>query len=507
MTDREIFMNAPVGAAREVVEAYLDTMCGADTRLRARVDALLAAEQNVDPDFLKVPTGEELGAAIELEAEPGADRETHLEEIGGGDALNLHHNTATEKPGDFLGRYKLLQKIGEGGMGDVWMAEQRAPIARKVALKVIKAGMDTKEVLARFEAERQALALMNHPHISQVLDAGATELGRPYFVMELVQGMPITDYCDKRNMPTRERLELFIQVCDAIQHAHQKGVIHRDIKPSNILATSHSGKPHAKVIDFGVAKATCQRLTERTLFTRYGQMVGTPAYMSPEQAELTNEDVDTRSDIYSLGCLLYELLTGYPPFEPKRLREMALNEMCRVIRDEEPQKPSTRISTLGRDQLLTLASHHHIDEKHLSKAFRGELDWIAMRALEKNRDRRYQTARDFAFDVKRYLSDLPVTAGAPSAAYRIGKFVRRNRKAVTAAAMMAFILAAGIFGTLWFAISSHRLAIKERPRKLQRSRASVRRMPRSCNSSSNRQRPGWSGHDSTRIRRTISQPH
>ena len=324
-------------------------------------------------------------------------------------------------------------------MGVVYMAEQQTPVRRRVALKVIKTGMDTWQVIARFEAERQALALMDHANIARVLDAGATDSGRPYFVMELVRGVPITTYCDQNNLPVHERLELFIQVCFAVQHAHQKGIIHRDLKPSNVLVTINDGRPVPKVIDFGVAKATGQRLTERTLFTAFAQMVGTPLYMSPEQAEMTSLDIDTRSDIYSLGVLLYELLTGTTPFDQERMRAAAFDEIRRIIREEEPPKPSTRISTLGESRTAT-AAHRQVDSHRLGKLVQGDLDWIVMKALEKDRTRRYDTASNFAADVLRHLSDKPVEACPPSAAYRFRKFARRNRTVLATSALILFFL-------------------------------------------------------------------
>src|SRR6476660_1593765 len=322
----------------------------------------------------------------------------------------------TEKPGDRIGHYKLLQKIGEGGCGLVYMAQQEEPVRRQVALKIIKLGMDTRNVIARFEAERQALALMDHSNIARVFDAGATGSGRPYFVMELVRGIPITAYCDQNNLPVHERLELFVQVCHAVQHAHQKGIIHRDLKPSNVLVTLNDGRAEPKVIDFGVAKATGQQLTEKTLFTAFAQMVGTPLYMSPEQAEMTSIDIDTRSDIYSLGVLLYELLTGTTPFDQQRMRGAAFDEIRRIIREEEPPKPSTRISTLGESRTAT-AAHRQVDSHRLGRLIEGDLDWIVMKALEKNRTRRYDTAGNFAADVLRHLSDQPVEACPPSTTY------------------------------------------------------------------------------------------
>jgi serine/threonine protein kinase/tetratricopeptide (TPR) repeat protein len=390
------------------------------------------------------------------------------------DALSVH-------AGSYVGRYKLLQEIGHGGFGVVYMAEQREPVVRKVALKVIKIGMDTRQVIARFEAERQALALMDHPHIAKVLDAGATETGRPYFVMELVRGDPITHYCDTHNLSTQERLELFMQVCHAVQHAHQKGVIHRDIKPSNILVTIADGKPIPKVIDFGIAKATSARLTDKTLFTEHRALIGTPAYMSPEQAEMSGVDIDTRSDIYSLGVLLYELLTGTTPFDSRELIKAGYGEIQRIIREVEPQRPSTRVSSLwmagikgSRDRGIKekpfesdssaaqslrvsvdqsaaaeVARHRRTDAKSLARSLRGDLDWIVMKCLEKDRGRRYETANELAMDVRRYLAAEPVIAAPPSRGYRIMKFVRRHRTAVMAASFVASAIVLGLAGTTW----------------------------------------------------------
>ena len=356
----------------------------------------------------------------------------------------------TEKPGDNIGRYKLLQQIGEGGCGVVYMAEQVEPVRRRVALKIIKLGMDTKSVIARFEAERQALAMMDHPNIAKVFDAGATATGRPYFVMELVRGVKITEYCDEAKLSTRARLDLFIAVCTAIQHAHQKGIIHRDIKPSNILVTVNDGAPVPKVIDFGIAKATTgQRLTDKTLFTAFEQFIGTPAYMSPEQAVMTSLDIDTRSDIYALGVLLYELLTSKTPFDSQELLAIGLDEMRRTIREQEPLRPSTRLSTLSGQELSTTAQRRGLDAPKLVSEIRGDLDWIIMKALEKDRSRRYETANGLAADVQRHLKNELVVACPPSAVYRFQKLIRRNRLAFTTVGAVAAALLVGFGVSTW----------------------------------------------------------
>jgi serine/threonine protein kinase len=351
----------------------------------------------------------------------------------------------SERPGSKVGPYKLMEQIGEGGFGLVFVAEQQHPVRRKVALKIIKPGMDSKQVIARFEAERQALALMDHPNIARVLDAGATESARPYFVMELVRGIPITAYCDQNHLTPPERLELFVSICHAIQHAHQKGVIHRDIKPSNVLVTSHDGKPAAKVIDFGVAKAIHQPLTERTLYTNFAQMIGTPLYMSPEQAEMSGLDIDTRSDVYSLGVLLYELLTGSTPLARKRVATAAYDEIRRLIREEEPPKPSTRLSS--SDSLASIAAQRHLEPAKLSKLVRGDLDWITMKALEKDRTRRYETVNALARDIQRYLANEMVEASPPSTVYRLRKLASNHKVALATAAAIAVSLVAGVVGT------------------------------------------------------------
>src|SRR5207249_6430774 len=359
-------------------------------------------------------------------------------------------SSLTEKSGDRVGRYRLLQEIGHGGCGVVYMAEQEEPVRRKVALKVIKLGMDTRQVVARFEAERQALALMDHPNIAKVLEAGATETGRPYFVMELVGGTKITDYCEQNNLTTRQRLDLFIQVCRAVQHAHQKGIIHRDLKPSNVLVATQDGVAVPKVIDFGIAKATQGKLADQTVFTAFEQFLGTPAYMSPEQAQLGGLDVDTRSDIYSLGVLLYELLTGKTPFDAKELLSAGLDAMRRVIQEKEPPTPSTR---LAQERVSTKSAI-----RNPQSAIDNDLDWIVMKCLEKDRARRYDTANGLARDIERHLNNEPVLARPPSTAYRTQKFVRRNKLVVTAAAAIATVLVLGVLVSVWQAVRAAREA-------------------------------------------------
>jgi eukaryotic-like serine/threonine-protein kinase len=424
MSERAIFIAALQKADPTQRQAYLDEACAQQPELRKQVENLLRLHAGAG-SFLEKPAAASAVTGVFPDAAARA--------------------ASAEAPGALLGPYKLLEQIGEGGMGTVWMAQQTEPVKRLVALKLVKAGMDSKQVLARFEAERQALALMDHANIAHVLDAGTTDAGRPYFVMDLVKGVPITRYCDEHHLTPRQRLELFLPVCQAVQHAHQKGIIHRDLKPSNVLVALYDGKPVPKIIDFGVAKAAGHRLTEETLHTTFGAVVGTVEYMSPEQASLNQLDVDTRSDIYSLGVLLYELLTGSPPFRRKELEQAGLLETLRVIREREPTKPSAKLSTA--DGLPTLAAHRGTEPRRLTALVRGELDWIVMKALEKDRDRRYETANGFAKDVQRYLADEPVVAGPPSARYRLRKFIRRNRTPVLAASIILLLLIGGIVGT------------------------------------------------------------
>ena len=417
-----IFLEAVEKQTSEERKAYLDEICRNDTTLRTELESLLRAHEKA-VGFLESPVFQP--------------------------KITLSSSPISEIPGMTIGRYKLLEKIGEGGMAVVYMAEQEEPIHRKVALKIIKLGMDTRQVIARFEAERQALAMMDHPNIAKVLDAGATETGRPYFVMELVTGVSITEYCDKNNLNTKQRLELFIQVCNAVQHAHQKGIIHRDIKPSNIMVTHQDGKAVPKVIDFGIAKAINQKLTEKTLFTRYAHIIGTPAYMSPEQAELSDLDIDTRSDIYSLGVLLYELLIGTTPFSEEELRKVGYIEMQRLIREQEPVRPSTKLSTLG-GTLTDIAKHRSATPELLTKSVRGDLDWIVMKSLEKDRGRRYETANSLVLDIRHHLDHEPVMARGPSTTYRLQKFLRRHRSQTIAALALLVIACAGaIILSMW----------------------------------------------------------
>jgi eukaryotic-like serine/threonine-protein kinase len=455
MSERTIFLAALDIADPAGRSAYLERACGGDAALRRQVEALLAAHRR-EGSFLDVPALAQAGgltAAAQPEAEPGPA--PHPLPAG-----------RCEGPGTRVGPYKLLQQIGEGGMGVVWMAEQEQPVRRRVALKVIKPGLDSEQVLARFEAERQALAMMDHQNIARVLDTGTTDSGRLYFVMELVHGVPITQFCDENKLTPRQRLGLFVPVCQAIQHAHHKGVIHRDVKPSNVLVTLYDDRPVPKVIDFGVAKATEQRLTERTLFTQFGALVGTFEYMSPEQAEMNAFGVDTRSDVYSLGVLLYELLTGTTPLERKRLRAAALDELVRLIREEEPPRPSVRLSS--SDTLAKVAAARQTEPAKLTKLVRGELDWIVMKCLEKDRARRYETANGLARDVQRYLADEPVEACPPSAGYKLRKFAHKYRTPLRVAGAFVLVLVAAVIVSTWQAV---RATLAETDAREQRNAA------------------------------------
>ncbi|MBW8040732.1 MAG: serine/threonine protein kinase [Planctomycetes bacterium] len=427
---KSIFAEAIEKKSSKERAAFLDKACGADGDLRSKVEDLLRAHSQAG-DFLEEPP---IGSIVTL-------GDPHL----------------TEGPGTIISRYKLLEQIGEGGMAVVYMAEQKEPIRRKVALKVIKLGMDTKQVIARFEAERQALAMMDHPNIAKVLDAGATETGRPYFVMELVKGVSITEYCDKNKLNTRERLDLFMQVCNAVQHAHQKGIIHRDIKPSNVMVTLLDGQPVTKVIDFGIAKATSLELTEKTLFTRYAQMIGTPEYMSPEQAEMCGLDVDTRTDIYSLGVLLYQLLTGALPFDPEMLRASGYAEIRRTIVEDEPPRPSTRLSSLG-EEAKKVAESRGTKIALLVARLRKELEWIPLKAIRKDRTRRYRSAAEMSDDVQNYLNGAPLIAGPESTLYRLKKSIHRNRALVISIFSILAVLLAGIVVSMVFAVRAERQA-------------------------------------------------
>jgi serine/threonine protein kinase len=457
--NEEVFFNSALEKPPGERAAYLDQVCAGRAALRERLEILLRAHDNPG-SFLRVP---EPGAEVTLGTHCGPAAFTPS--IDGLEGNGPCDPRIVEAPGSRIGPYKLLQQIGEGGMGIVFMAEQTEPVQRRVALKVIKPGMDSRQVIARFEAERQALALMDHPNIAKVHDAATTDHGRPYFVMELVKGVPITRYCDERQLPPRARLELFMPVCRAVQHAHQKGIIHRDLKPSNVLIALYDGQPVPKVIDFGVAKATGPKLTERTLFTEFGSVVGTLEYMSPEQAELNQLDIDTRSDIYSLGVLLYELLTDTTPLERQRLKKTSLLEVLRLIREEDPPRPSIRLSST--QELATIAAKRGLDSAKLKGQIRGELDWIAMKALDKDRSRRYQTANALARDIERFLNDETVEACPPSTRYRLAKFSRRHKKSMALAGAFASLLTIAAAVGIYLAVRAMRAESQARSSQAQ----------------------------------------
>jgi serine/threonine protein kinase len=460
MNEEELFHAALAKPPAERF-AFLEQACSGNAALRAAVEALLAAHE-APGTFLNPHMPDHKQQAVDLAATQDAEVAGEVKKsalrrhISSSDrpmhARGSQTETADQRQDAVFGvviggRYSLQEKIGEGGMGELWLAKQTAPVKRKVALKLINTGMDSRVVLQRFEQERQALALMDHPNIAKVLDGGMTPTGQPYFVMELVNGLPLNKFCDELKLTLKERLELFVPICQAVQHAHQKGIVHRDLKPVNILVTMIDGKPVPKVIDFGVAKATSGKLTEETMSTGFGAVVGTLEYMSPEQAGFAGEDVDTRSDIYSLGVILYELLTGLRPIDSKRLKKAAFNEMIRIIREEEPSKPSTRLST--DESLPSLAAMRQIEPKKLTSLLRGDLDWVVMKCLEKQRERRYETANGLARDIQRYLANEAVEARPPSTGYRMKKFIHRNRAMVAAVSAVAVALVIGIIGFAW----------------------------------------------------------
>jgi serine/threonine protein kinase/tetratricopeptide (TPR) repeat protein len=457
--NEEMLFNSALEKSAGERAAFLDAACAGESALRQRIELLLKVHENPG-SFLRGPAADlELTEGVSPHERAAHDRPDDC------DHASVGSRRAAEGPGSRIGPYKLLQQIGEGGMGSVFMAEQVQPVQRMVALKIIKPGMDSRQVIARFEAERQALALMDHPNIAKVHDASTTESGRPYFVMELVRGVPLKTFCDERLLTPRERLELFIPICQAVQHAHQKGIVHRDLKPSNVLIALYDGRPVPKVIDFGVAKATGPKLTDRTLFTEFGSVVGTLEYMSPEQAELNQLDIDTRSDIYSLGVLLYELLTDSTPLARQRVQKTGLLEVLRLIREEDPPRPSVRLSTT--EELPTIAARRGLDSARLKGQIRGELDWIAMKALEKDRNRRYQTANALARDIERFLNDDTVEACPPSARYRLTKFLRRHKRGIGIASVFASTLAIAAAVSIYLAVRATQAEIQARSSQIQ----------------------------------------
>ncbi|MEZ6039692.1 MAG: serine/threonine-protein kinase [Planctomycetaceae bacterium] len=471
LSAKAIFLKAMELADESQRQQWLQEQCGGNSELLRKVEALLAAAG-----------GKSAASPLDAVANAMGVEETVL-------TADLEPSPdATTKPlpprleRQQIGPYKLLEQIGQGGFGTVYMAEQTSPVKRKVALKVLKPGMDSNEVIARFEAERQALAMMDHPNIARVLDGGTTEQGRPYFVMELVRGVPVTDYCDEVRATTEERLALFVDICRAVQHAHQKGIIHRDLKPSNVLVTMHDDKPVPKVIDFGIAKALSQQLTDRTLFTGYQQMLGTPAYMSPEQAQMSGIDIDTRSDVYSLGVLLYELLTGTTPFEKSSLAKISIDDLRKMIREQDPPRPSARITTMEANLRSTMADRRRIDHRRVSEQLRGELDWIVMKALEKDRNRRYESASAFAADVQRFLNKEQVQACPPTLWYRLKKFSRKNRVLLTTTGICLLMLIAASGVSIAYAVQAQtakRDADKQRQDAIAAREESDRRLMQS----------------------------
>ncbi len=472
MNELDLFTQALAHTDPAKRAAFLDQACAGNPDLRRRLDELLAGHARADSPLDQPPAA---GATAALP--PAPDAATGA--FGATPPADRQTAPAVALGTVLAGRYTLVQKLGEGGMGEVWVASQAEPVRRQVALKVIKTGKDSKAVLARFEQERQALALMDHPNIARVYDGGSTAAGQPFFVMELVNGLPLTHFCDEARLTPRQRLELFLPICQAVQHAHQKGIIHRDLKPANILVTLIDGKPVPKVIDFGIAKATAGKLTDESLSTQFGAVLGTFEYMAPEQAGFSGEDIDTRADLYSLGVILYELLTGLRPLDAQRLKKAGLAEMVRVIREEEPSRPSTRLSTDA--SLPALAALRQTEPKKLAALLRGELDWVVMKCLEKQRDRRYETANALARDVQRYLADEPVEARPPSAGYRLGKFLKRHRGPVLAASLVLVALLAGILGTTWGLVEARRQEYEaKRQEQLARDEAAAKEQARAA---------------------------